>query len=207
MSDAEPNQAPGRTANEWFVRQARRVLHERAAAGKLADKAATHAGARQLLAAATDAPASWRAVWALHATGGIDGGLLEGLLRDPDAYGRGWAIRLEVEDRELSAEMLEAFTRLAREDASPVVRLHLASALQRLPAEARWPVATALAARAEDAKDPNLPLMIWYGVEPLVPEDVGRSIELVRRAKIPLLREHIARRLATGTQQAARTGE
>src|SRR3712207_6968610 len=45
--------------------------------------------------------------------------------------------------------------------------------LFRSPADA-WPVALALAGRAEDANDHNLPAMIWFGAEPLV---AGRSEE------------------------------
>ena len=39
-----------------------------------------------------------------------------------------------------SAELLRKFAELARNDSSPVVRLYLASALQRLPAEQRWDI-------------------------------------------------------------------
>jgi putative heme-binding domain-containing protein len=38
--------------------------------------------------------------------------------------------------------------------------------------------------------------MIWYGIEPLVPADPGRAIKLLANARIPLVREYIARRLA-----------
>ena len=36
---------------------------------------------------------------------------------------------------------------------------------------------------AEDADDLNLPLMIWYGIEPLVPTDKARSIKLLTSCK------------------------
>ena len=42
----------------------------------------------------------------------------------------------------------------------------------------RWTIATALAQHSEDAGDANLPLMLWYGVEPLVPADAKRGLEL-----------------------------
>lgn len=71
----------------------------------------------------------------------------------------------------MSSSLLEKFAVLAAEDPSPVVRLALASALQRVPPAARWPIATALVAHAEDAGDHNLPLMNWYAIEPLVTLD------------------------------------
>ena len=38
--------------------------------------------------------------------------------------------------------------------------------------------------------------MVWYGIEPAVPGDVGRAIELLGKAKLPALRRNLTRRLA-----------
>jgi len=38
--------------------------------------------------------------------------------------------------------------------------------------------------------------MIWYGIEPLVQDDLDRFIQLAATTKIPLVRQHIARRVA-----------
>jgi putative heme-binding domain-containing protein len=75
-------------------------------------------------------------------------------------------------------------------------RLHLASALQRLPLEKRWPIATALAKHAEDANDRQQPLMIWYGIEPAVAADPMKGVELIKEAKVPTVRRLVARRIA-----------
>lgn len=182
--------------NEWFARKAQRVLHERAASGKLGRDTLASLGAR--LARERDIPRKLRALWALYITGGVDELLLAALLSDHQEYVRAWAIRLEVEDKAASAAMLKRFAELAASDPSPVVRLHLASALQRLPLEQRWPIAERLAARAEDANDANLPLMIWYAVEPLVLADPDRAIRLLQTSKISVVRENIARRLTEG---------
>ncbi len=77
-----------------------------------------------------------------------------------------------------------------------MVRLSVASALQRVPLVDRWPIADALLQHQEDATDKNLPLMIWYAVEPLVPTDPTRATQLGSRAKIRLVREFIFRRIA-----------
>jgi putative membrane-bound dehydrogenase-like protein len=76
------------------------------------------------------------------------------------------------------------------------LRLHLASALQRLPLVARWPIATALAKHEEDANDRQQPLMIWYGIEPAVAAEPMKGVELIREAKIPTVRRLVARRIA-----------
>jgi hypothetical protein len=74
---------------------------------------------------------------------------------------------------------------MAKNDNSPVVRLYLASGLLRTPVEKRWDVLTGLLARAEDAKDHNLPNMYWYAAEGSVGADNGRAIKLLTEAKIP----------------------
>src|SRR5205807_4801845 len=92
-------------------------------------------------------------------------------------------------------EALPKFAKLAQSDPSPVVRLYLAAALQRLPIEKREVIAAGLIAHASDADDQNLPLMYWYGIEPLVPASGEQAVKLAATAEIPLLREFLARRL------------
>ena len=94
-------------------------------------------------------------------------------------------------------EALVRFVALARSDPSPRVRLSLASALQRIPVKDRWPLAEALAAAKIDPKDPMLPLMTWYGIEPLAGQDPSRASALAARCKLPLLRNFLARRAVT----------
>lgn len=77
-----------------------------------------------------------------------------------------------------------------------LVRLHTASDLQRLPLEARWPIATTLAKHEEDANDRQQPLMIWYGIEPAVAADPMKGVDLIKAAKLPTVRRLVARRIA-----------
>ncbi len=84
---------------------------------------------------------------------------------------------------------------MAREDKSPVVRLYLASALQRLPVAQRGEILEGLLAHAEDAKDHNLPLMYWYAAEPLAGQSVASAAKLLKATKIPQVREYITRRM------------
>lgn len=76
------------------------------------------------------------------------------------------------------------------------MRLALASALQRLPLADRWKIAEHLAAHEADGADQNLPLMIWYAIEPLVPADRVKAVQLMGQCKLALVRQNIARRLA-----------
>ena len=137
-----------------------------------------------------------RSVWALHATGGLSKELVIQLLQSGDEYIRAWVIQLELEDRRVSPTVLKKLAEMARNDPSPVVRLYLAAALQRLPIEQRWPIAERLVQRGEDADDHNIPLMIWYGIEPAVAVDPVSAAKLITKTKIPQLRQFIARRMA-----------
>ncbi len=180
--------------NDWQVRHARRVLQERFAAGKLSPD--VRPALEKMLAQNPDVTRKLRALWALHCVGGVDDSGLAKLLDHSSEYLRAWAVRLIVEDRKVAPETLEKFAQMAASDASPFVRLHLASSLQRLPLERRWAVAEALGSHGEDAQDPNLPLMLWYAVEPLVPTNKPRAAQLMAKVKLPVVREHVARRLA-----------
>ena len=182
--------------NDWQVRHARRLLQERAAAGKLQGQ--TRPALVKLFQEQPDVTRKLRAVWALHAIGDLSDEEIADLLESPEDYVRGWAIQLALEDRKTSPELLARFEGMAKSDPSPVVRLYLASALQRLPLDERWNLAAALVAHAEDATDANLPLMLWYGIQPLVAADASRALALSQQAKIPLVRQFLARRIASG---------
>src|SRR5690606_23959491 len=100
---------------------------------------------------------------------------------------------------------LATFAELAKSDPSPVVRLELASVLQRMPVESssRWAILDALAMHAEDAGDHNIPLMLWYALEPMAASEPGRALELASRSPIPRLLEFTVRRIgAIGTAEA-----
>lgn len=92
-------------------------------------------------------------------------------------------------------EVQKMLSDLSANDTSGLVRLHLASALQRLPLESRWPIATALAKHEEDANDRQQPLMIWYGIEASVAADPMKGVTLIGEAKIPTVRRLVARRI------------
>ena len=181
--------------NDWYVRHARRLLQERATAGRLTRE--TRAGLLKILNEHPDVTRKLRALWALHVTGGLDLESRLELLGNAHHYIRAWVIQLELEDRRVSGPFLDKLGELAVEDPSPLVRLYLAAALQRLPLEQRWGIAEALIVHDEDAFDHNLPCMVWYGIEPLVAADPERAAALLLNARIPLVREFIARRLAS----------
>src|SRR5262249_23983725 len=85
-------------------------------------------------------------------------------------------------------------------DASPYVRLQLASGLHRLPLSNRYWLARLLVSRPEIAMDNNLTLMIWYAIEPIVAHTGWEAHALAAAPQIPKLRQFIARRLVSGDE-------
>lgn len=180
--------------NDWWVRHARRVLQERAIAKKL--DSATVPALLTILKENPDVSRKLRALWALDVVGAADTALLADQLASTEPYVRSWAIRLSLEDRKPSDGLLTRLVELAKSDPSPVVRLELASGLQRIDPGHRWEVASALVSHREDIGDANLPLMYWYGIEPLGEADPQRAANLIPVAQIPIVREYLARRIA-----------
>jgi putative membrane-bound dehydrogenase-like protein len=182
-------------ANEWYVRQARLVLRDRAAAGR--PMAEVHAALAKLYERPGDARTTLRALWCLYVTGGTSEAWLLRQLDHPDEHVRTWAVRLLVDEGAPSAGVVRALVARARSqgETSGLVLLYLASALQRLPLADRWDLADALAARDEFADDPALPLMVWYGIAAAVPEAPDRAVALAGDGRMPTLIRFLARRL------------
>ncbi len=207
--------------NEWFVRQARLELAVRAEAGR--ELSAAQGQLRELFDKQRDIVVKLRAFWTLYITGGADAPFLRAQLRHPNEHVRTWAIRLltdpwpldtvmsqrpavkseirnpksEIEQSLRSpAAVLPECVRLAKTDPSGLVRLALASTLQRLPVSQRVELAVPLLDRKEDANDHNLPLLIWYGLIPVADADPAGLAALAAKSGLPLTRRLIARRLA-----------
>jgi putative membrane-bound dehydrogenase-like protein len=151
----------------------------------------------------TDPITLLRVLWAVHACGEDKDRVNKFALLYADPHLRSWAIRLISDDGLFSKSELAKFGELAKSDPSPVVRLALASALQRMPLEDRWPILEALVDHSEDSDDHNLPLMYWYAAEPLAAADPARALKLAQGAKVPKILPFMVRRVAAiGTPEA-----
>lgn len=95
-----------------------------------------------------------------------------------------------------SPAVLAEFNRMAAQDPSSLVRLVLASTMQRMPFHVRPALAAGLVARKEDATDKNLPLMVWYALIPLAEKDPSALAALGAKSELRATRKYIARRLA-----------
>jgi len=187
-------------ANDWYVQHARRILQERGPDPQV------HQRLKRMLRDNPDVTRKLRALWALHVTHGLSEHDLQDLLRHDNEWVRSWAAYLLVEAKQPSDGTIRQFAKMARDDRSPLVRLYVASALQRTPVSKRWDVLTGLMAHAEDASDHNQPMMVWYALEPVVEIDMPRALGLAASTKLPELFSFTVRRIAAvGSQSALKT--
>ncbi|MEM7385076.1 MAG: hypothetical protein AAF514_09040 [Verrucomicrobiota bacterium] len=138
--------------DEWRSRIARRLLQERQdrAALPLLDRA---------LSGPHSTPAYLRLLWTRH--------LLDSTATPEGAFNhkaedvRAWAIALRGDgQRPPVSRLIET----ARNDSSPMVRLAVASALQRIETSNRLTLDGILADKKADHDDVYLPKLIWYGL-------------------------------------------
>ena len=145
-------------------------------------------------------------MWTRHIIADFKEAELIAALKDPDEHIRAWAIQMLNEDRNASQAACDKFVALAKNDPSPVVRLYLAAALQRVPEETQWKIAQYLISHDADKDDHNIPKMIWFGICELVPNHPEKSLELASTSRIPLVTEFIARRVAETEKLDSFTG-
>jgi type 1 glutamine amidotransferase len=184
-------------SNDWYVRQSRTILHHRSISGKL-NKSFVHGKLQSMLANAKTVGKRLRALWALHVTGGINQDHALSLLNDSEQYIRAWTIQLLTEDKNPSGVIRSKFAEMAKSEKSPVVRLYLASALQRMPFDQRWNILESLSKYAEDKEDNNIPRMLWLALEPMVVKNPQKALALASASALPRLQEFTPRRLLGG---------
>jgi putative heme-binding domain-containing protein len=155
--------------NSWWWRQALLILAERgdqSVAPKL----------KEMVRKSQDHRHALRALWALNDIGGFDQALGRELLGHDNEWVRAWAVRclgqLDATIEDQTFNKLDAMVG-ARHEKSPAVRLQLASAMQRMRRHLSPHYSEVLLEDLmeydQDAKDPAIPLMIWFAYEPLVP--------------------------------------
>ena len=184
-------------SNDWYVRQSRAILQHRTILGKL-NKSSVHAKLQSMQSNAKTVGKQLRALWALHVTHGITQENALSLLDDTEQYIRAWTIQLLAEDKNLSGVLRSKFAEMAKSEKSPVVRLYLASALQRMPYDQRWNILEPLSKYSEDKEDNNIPRMLWLALEPMVVEHPQKALQLAASSALPRLQEFTPRRLLGG---------
>jgi putative membrane-bound dehydrogenase-like protein len=184
------------TNNDWESRTARRLLQERVLVAKDVEamNAVRSLGAGVVLNNASSEERRLRALWVVGACGAFDVNTGEKLLAEGSGLLKVWAARLMEGDAGGTSQKLALVA--ATESAAPV-RRELASALLRIPLGERKALAIALLGHAEDRDDAYIPLLVWYGIEPLVGSDPVAGLEMAGISKLPKVTEFIYRRLSS----------
>ncbi|MBY0512681.1 MAG: c-type cytochrome, partial [Gemmataceae bacterium] len=179
--------------NDWFVRHARRVLQERAAAGKLEKD--TGDALVTVLHTNPAVTRRLRALWALDVTEQLGYDDIRRLLKDGDEVMRAWGIRAAgSSDRRATNTYRDVGAALADEK-SPFVLSAAASTMQRGNDGLRGAIATRLHSRVEIAADPNLSLLVWYGVAPRFARNPEVAVRELAYTQVPLVRRNAVRLL------------
>jgi putative heme-binding domain-containing protein len=177
-------------SNDWFVRQARRLLAERR------DRSLWPRLARQ---ARGNTASALPALWALYVSGGFNDSLAADLLRSTNAGVRTWTIRLLGDTRQLSDSLAKQLGALAKSEPHPAVRAQLACTVKRLPGSIALPILEQLIGRAEDVSDPQIPLLLWWALEDKAISDQSQVLKLFAASEIwaqPIARQFLLQRLA-----------
>ena len=200
------------TENEWLSRMARRVLMEKSIQNlNFLDKVANTVDA---ISQQDDFNPTnvLKAGWLFHslrmsaAWGNQQQswpGVPVAVSNDGSPEVRAWSIRAATDELDASkirqpiTPVVPAMLKLATTDTSPIVRRELASALQRIPQDQRKDLATALLKHGEDKDDPMIPLLIWYGIEPVVAADPAVGMQFAKVSKMPKVTGFIYRRLSS----------
>jgi len=198
--------------NDWFIRQARLELARRR---MTRDITSSYPLLTKLLNSSESTPSiKVQALLTLHVLGGTHRSLLRELSEAEHESLRSWSIRLLTDDWPIddamgaspldknarvgkqARELMPHLLAMANHDTSALVRLTLASTLQRLPIEFRPQLAKALVKHGEDTTDHNLPLMIWYGLIPVANQNPTELVVVAKACKIPKTLELISRCIA-----------
>jgi putative membrane-bound dehydrogenase-like protein len=182
--------------NEWFAREARRILAERRDTAVIPDL--------RRMVFANHGHLALEAFWALYVSGGFNDTLAAETLAHPNEDVRSWTVRLLGDSKHVSPAIEPRLVELARTDPSPAVRNQLACTAKRLPGKDALPIISELWQRDEDVADPQIPLLTWWALESKALSDreaVVGLFETSSRWQRPIVQkfmlERVARRYAT----------
>lgn len=178
--------------NDWFVREARRILAERGDE-KIFPRL------RKQITQSESAHLQLQSLWALYASGGFSDQLALDLLGHTNTNVRAWTVRLLGDARKVSPQVRQRLEKIAGADPAPVVRRQLACSLKRLPSADALPLLSLLLRHDEDAADQHVPLLLWWALESNAVSHRTEVAKLFATAEVwqrRLFREHIAERLA-----------
>ena len=180
--------AQQQSKNDWFARQSRHVLHERAVETLVgrSPRGTTHAvrnGADRVHKLRTLVVVRHRRCsrFLAHLATAAQ-------RRTCPRLGRSALVRRK---NTLSRGGASVLCNGPPRDVGPCTALSRLGA-QQLSSEDRWALAEELAAHSELADDRAFPLMMWFGIEPAVAEAPSRALHLAGSSRLPRLARFLA---------------
>lgn len=181
--------------NEWFVRHARRLLHERQASGTIETQTT-----KALDATLNDNRQSLdrlRLSCTKNTLGDMTAGINLISTIDQDPVIQALGIRMFLEQVPDNAKW-RVYARVFADGTfdTAAKRLALASSMRRMDTDDRfrWAVTLLKSMDGRDASDLYLPLSSWYAIEPLVGVDKAQTEQLLKLARLSILRELITKK-------------
>lgn len=189
--------------NVWWRRHALRNLHERANHPDETRSLLSDDAKQRLIKKAATAPVpdSISAIQALHALDpagewyqSVYDDSLTSDKPEERAPIRTHLLTLTFTEETPSSGQVKWLENVITKESDASVLYRIAALLQRVPPEARWNAAEALARLPIEKEDRNFALMRWYGFEPLVELNPERAMKVASRSGHPWLSEAITRR-------------
>ncbi|MBX7166306.1 MAG: c-type cytochrome [Pirellulales bacterium] len=179
-------------ADDWLRRQARRLLVARA-------DAAAPSPLVDLVTQSDDSSTRLQALWTLLSCDQLDRKLAAELLADRDADLRRWIVRWIGQASPFDPAWSDALLELAAQEPDVDVRSQLASTARRLPPEVGLAIVERLIATDRDAADVQIPLLLWWAIEPHAVTEVATVSKRWSTSEAwhsQVFRQHLAARLA-----------
>lgn len=182
--------------NEWFAREARRILAERQDRFVLPRL-------QNIVLSSTNAHLQLEALWALYVSDGFNEANAAKFLHHSNPDIRKWTVRLLGDSRLITPALRKSLVELARTEPAAPVRAQLACSAKRFPAADALPIIHELLLRNSDARDPCIPLLDWWAIENIAITNRNAVLELFTDEKLwnaPIVTgtilERVARRYA-----------
>jgi putative heme-binding domain-containing protein len=184
-------------SNRWVRQTVLRILADRRDAAAIPKLSASLPQATGQLAL--------EYLWALNLCGGLTESNALNALSHSDPFVRLWTVRLLGDEHRVSPQLIPQLTVMAGIEPNLEVRNQLAATAKRLPLDEALALVRALGARAEDAADNRMPLLVWWALEAQCEhnrDDVLKLFEDSTFWRSPLVESHLLERIARRFAQA-----
>ncbi|MBK8504874.1 MAG: c-type cytochrome [Saprospiraceae bacterium] len=176
LSHVDPRDTWHKKTNKWFRQQAQRQFADR--------KNPLLLPALLKLLQKSEGQVALEALWAIHASAGLNESTSLVALNHPDPFVRMWGIRLLGDQRIINAKQSAMLGQLARSESHPEVRSQIAATAKRLDIANATAIVKGLLSGSDDADDRDIPLQIWWAIEDKIEKDKDGIVAIFKDPSI-----------------------